>query len=135
MKIKKIIPCLFLLLFFGCNDSIDFYKDIELIETSYISFGILTPIDMYDEGVNSSGSDKVVIVDTCELKEISLLLNNLIPSSEKGDYVRRNVYLKSVIKLKSNKSTVELLTNQQFILLNDEVYKYSKELIDKLRGK
>ena len=130
----KRINILLLLFILSCNDTYVDYSQIERIETVYIPFGINFPIDIEDSAVKIGG-EKSIITDEVELKEISKLLKNLVPSKMKNIRVRDNVYLKSEIKLKSNNKKIILITNKQFILLNNKVYEYSDSLINTLKGK
>lgn len=125
---------MFISLAIGCGTSGIDYANIEKIETSHIPFGINSPVGM-DESVVDLGANKVEITDPEALKDIGLILESLIPVESKENRVRSNVYLKSIITLKSKNKSIELLSDKQLILIENEVYGYSEELINKLRGK
>lgn len=128
---KAIYTFLFVFIL-ACNNSSVDYSKIERIETSYIPFGINFPIEIEDGAVNIGG-EKSIITNEFELKEIGNLLENLVPSNVKNNRIKANVYLKSEIMLKTDNRKISLITDKQFILLDNKVYEYSASLINRLK--
>jgi len=120
-------------MFFSCDDRQYDYTKIEKIESSFVPFGINTPIELGEDVVNIS-PNTIQISDQTKLLEIGLLLSTLKPETMKENQVKSNVYVKSLISLKTNNKTVELYSDKQLILLDNKAYKYSEELINKIRG-
>ncbi len=120
-------------MFFSCDNRQYDYTKIEKIESSFVPFGISTPMEMGEDVVNLS-PNIIQISDQTKLLEIGLLLSTLEPETMKENQVKSNVYVKSLISLKTNNITIELYSDKQLILLDNKVYKYSEELINKIRG-